>query len=518
MRRSLLQIIKRTILAAIFATICVIFGVIFASSSEMLSYLYDNKDVALDKPIALTPGATAAAPLSSAIAEEYESPFIKVADHLIPSVVFIKVSTPHVQMDGATPFGQPREQGLFDIPEMFFHRDLPDVESSGSGFIISEDGYILTNNHVVEGASKITVVLSDEREVEGRIIGLDPDTDVAVIKIDENLDEALVAPIGTSSELRVGQWAIAIGNPYGLEHSLTVGVISATGRTNLNIAGGAPIYQNFIQTDASINFGNSGGPLVNIRGEVIGINTAINPMGQGLGFAIPIDMARKVYTDLIKFGAVERGYLGMVPDKISEEFRQALDLDENENGILVKSVDSNTPASIGGLLAGDVIVSWQGSPVTDVGDFRMRVAQGVPDEDVKATVSRNGNLVDLAFVLGRRSEYVKRAKDDSQVSPDQQKPILGLKVVEISNETIDRLGLDQRLSALNQGVVVVEVGIFSPVKGKLVVGDVITKIGRQQINNVEDFHQAEKSLAEQDKTVLFHIIRGSGSIIVAITP
>jgi serine protease Do len=396
---------------------------------------------------------------------------------------------------------------------------MPDQESSGSGFIISDDGYILTNNHVVEGATRIMVVLADDREVPGEVIGLDPETDVAVIKIDEKLEPAQVAPIGSSSSLKVGQWAIAIGNPYGLEHSLTVGVVSATGRANLNIAGGAPVYQNFIQTDASINFGNSGGPLVNIRGEVIGINTAINPMGQGLGFAIPIDLARNVYTDLIEYGSVERGYLGMVPEELNDEYKQALDIDEDAGGILVTRVDNKTPAAEGGLMAGDVITAWQNSPVTDVNDFRMRVAQGRPNDNVSATVFRDGKSIELSFVLGRRSEYLPAKNSQGKRVVEPEKPILGLKIVELNESSIKRYGLeDSKILDLDQGVIVAEIGNFSPARGKLSVGDVITKIDRTRIKTVEDFLKAEKQIAEQDKTVLFHIIRSSSSTIVAITP
>ena len=214
------------------------------------------------------------------------SPFVEVAQRMLPTVVHIKVREQSV----------PQGQSLFEDRwhEFFGLPGSPnsqprrrEVSSSGSGFIFDEQGHVLTNNHVVADADEITVVLSDGAEFEAEIVGTDPETDLAVIRVDHGFDRDHVAVLGDSDAIRVGDWAIALGNPLGLDQTLTVGVISAKGRANLNISGGAPIFQNFIQTDAAINFGNSGGPLVNIRGEVIGINTAINAMGQGIGFAHP---------------------------------------------------------------------------------------------------------------------------------------------------------------------------------------------------------------------------------------
>ena len=234
------------------------------------------------------------------------SPFVEVAQRMLPTVVHIKVREQAAQ-GGQSLFEDRYWHEFFGIPGTPNGQPQQrEVSSSGSGFIFDEQGHVLTNNHVVADADEITIVLSDGTELEASVVGTDPETDLAVVKVDHGFDRDHVAIIGDSDAIRVGDWAIALGNPLGLDQTLTVGVISAKGRANLNISGGAPIFQNFTQTDAAINFGNSGGPLVNIRGEVIGINTAINAMGQGIGFAIPSNMAVQIAQDLIERGQVTR--------------------------------------------------------------------------------------------------------------------------------------------------------------------------------------------------------------------
>ncbi|MBC8205165.1 MAG: trypsin-like peptidase domain-containing protein, partial [FCB group bacterium] len=294
-----------------------------------------------------------------------ESPFIAVAEMVKPAVVSISS-----EMESTVP----RMQDFFDRGPFrdFFEPRTPQkmqprkAQSGGTGIIISSDGYILTNNHLAEKAAKITVTLADGDEYEAEIAGADPMTDVALLKIDKNLKPSQVAKLGDSDAIKIGQWAIAIGNPFGLDWTVTVGVISAKGRGGLNISGGGPDLQNFIQTDASINFGNSGGPLVNIRGEVIGINTAINTQGQGLGFAIPINMARQVVDQIKNEGKVSHGYLGMLPAPLTNAKKEALGLDKDVKGIFVDHVEPNTPADEGGLEPGDVIVELENEKIADV--------------------------------------------------------------------------------------------------------------------------------------------------------
>src|SRR5437762_5426640 len=241
------------------------------------------------------------------------------------------------------------------------------VPSSGSGFIIDREGRVLTNNHVVRDAETIKVTLNDGRTFKATTVGTDPATDVAVIKIDgTNLP---VLPLGDSDQLRIGDWAIAIGNPLGmLRGSVTVGIVSAQGRSDLNIYGGTPRYQDFIQTDASINFGNSGGPLCNIRGEAIGINTAINPNGQGIGFAIPINLAKHVSDQLIAHGSVKRAMMGVMLAELTPEMAEGFGIPGTE-GVVIERVIAGSPAERAGLKRNDVIVEFDGQPVTDRDKF-----------------------------------------------------------------------------------------------------------------------------------------------------
>ncbi|MBC8478651.1 trypsin-like peptidase domain-containing protein, partial [bacterium] len=274
------------------------------------------------------------------------SPFKAVARQVTPAVVFITNTHDMETPRGLEFFHQnPLWERYFGEQESQPPRKK-EVTSSGSGIIINSEGYILTNNHVVEKANKLLVVLSDDDEYEAEVVGTDSETDLAVLRLLDYEGELPFATLGNSDLMEPGDWAIAIGNPLGLERTVTVGVISATGRSGLNIGGGqGPSFQNFLQTDASINFGNSGGPLVNIQGEVIGINTAINAAGQGIGFAIPSNMAGNIYRQLREHGEIVRGYLGMVPRALDPATRGALELNKEVQGIFVDNVEPNTPAS-----------------------------------------------------------------------------------------------------------------------------------------------------------------------------
>jgi len=333
--------------------------------------------------------------------------FASVARAVSPSVVFIQVegkaSSPAIT-GFSSPFGDesPFNDDLF---ERFFgeqFRGIPRQEAprgkrrtigQGSGFVfeskdglLSDKSYILTNNHVVENADKIRVKLKDGREFTAEVAGADPQSDVAVLEIDTGVLPAL--PLGDSSKLEVGEWVVAIGNPFGLSHTLTVGVVSAKGRTSLGIND----YEDFIQTDAAINPGNSGGPLVNLDGEVVGINTAIFSRSggyMGVGFAIPIDLAKGIANQLMDTGEVTRGYLGIVIQALTPELAESFDL-ENKAGILVAQVTEDSPAAQAGLQQGDVIVAYQGKPVMDVGSFRNRVSLTLPGSREQLTIIRGG--------------------------------------------------------------------------------------------------------------------------------
>jgi Do/DeqQ family serine protease len=321
-----------------------------------------------------------------------ESAFIRVAEQATPAVV--NISTVTTKRRGPSPlmkhFGNdPRFRDFFDR----FFEGAPDRRpqtSLGTGAIIDKAGHILTNNHVIENADEITVKLASKQEFKARVVGADAKTDVAVLQV-LGAGDLPVLPMGDSDRLRVGQWALAIGNPFGLDHSLAVGVISATGRSEIGITA----LENYIQTDASINPGNSGGPLLNIRGEVVGINTAIVATGQGIGFAIPINLARKVANDLIGKGRVTRGWLGITFQKATPELARSLGLQEGA-GLVIGQVMPKSPAEAAGLKSGDVLLRFNGQPVTDL----QRLQGLVADLEV-------GREVEIAFRRGQETRSVK---------------------------------------------------------------------------------------------------------------
>ena len=324
-----------------------------------------------------------------------ENAFVKVAEGVTPAVVNIStVGKERSPSHLFRPFGNdPFFRDFFDR----FFEGFPKAKrqmSLGSGVIIDKGGYILTNNHVVKDADEITVKLANKKEYKSRVVGIDPKTDLAVIKV--NADEDLpVAVLGDSDALKVGEWALAIGNPFGLDHTVTVGVISATGRSDVGIA----TYENFIQTDASINPGNSGGPLLNIKGEVIGINTAIIASGQGIGFAIPINMAKKVIDDLIKRGKVTRGWLGVGIQPLTPELAKSLGL-SLEEGVLINRVMPKSPAEAAGLKEGDVITSVDGKKITDSRQLQRMVAELEVGRVIELGLLRDGKPLRVKLKVG----------------------------------------------------------------------------------------------------------------------
>ena len=324
-------------------------------------------------PASQNGSAAAEAPLDSPGSKGIpgpENPFIQVAEQVTPSVVNIStVTTGKTGKPGELfrPFGNdPFFRDFFDR----FFEGMPrrrQQNSLGSGVVIDKAGLILTNNHVIKDADEITVRFSNKQEAKGKVVGTDGKTDLAVIRVTTK-EELPVARLGNSDTLRVGEWAIAIGNPFGLDHTLTVGVVSATGRSEVGIAA----YENFIQTDASINPGNSGGPLLNVRGEVIGINTAIVASGQGIGFAIPINMARKIMDDLVKKGKVTRGWLGVGVQPLTPELAKSFGV--SGEGVLVNQVMPKSPAEAAGLKVGDLILSVDGKAIKDPRELQRIIA------------------------------------------------------------------------------------------------------------------------------------------------
>ena len=352
---------------------------------------------------AATPSSPQAA-TGIALAENLQMGFVDVAQHVRPAVVHLGTIQRAKQRRGPN-LPQGNDDPFFrDFFNQFFGSEGPDSRSEfrrpglGSGVIIDKRGLVLTNFHVVKGADEILIRLSDKREYRGQILGTDPKTDLAVVKFQPD-HELTVATLGNSDALRVGEWAIAIGNPFGLDQTVTVGVISATGRSDVGIA----TYENFIQTDASINPGNSGGPLVNLKGQVIGVNTAIVAAGQGIGFAIPINMVKRVVDQLVDKGKVVRGWLGVALQPLSPDLAQSLGLDVT-TGAVVGSTIAGSPAAQAGLEQGDVIVAFDKTPVEDYRHVQRLVAETRAGKNVTLQIVRKKQKMDVTVMIAETPE------------------------------------------------------------------------------------------------------------------
>lgn len=387
----------------------------------------------------------------------------------------------------------------------FFRRffgDIPQKEfkekSLGSGLIISQDGYILTNNHVIENADDIKVKLSDEEVYEAKIIGKDSKTDLALIKI-EAKNDLPIAILGDSDELQVGEWVMAIGNPFGLNQTVTVGVVSAKGR----VIGSGP-YDDFIQTDASINPGNSGGPLINTKGEVIGINTAIIASGEGIGFAIPINMAKDIFDDLKEKGRVVRGWLGVTIQKITPELAKSFKLKTKE-GALVASVIKDDPADKAGIKQGDVIIELDGKEIKTSRELVNKVASIKVGKKIKVKLIRDGKKIKVTVKVGERPD------EEKTVLREEIEKQLGMSVQNLTPELAKQFGLEK-----TEGVLVsdVEVGSVAD-EGGVRRGDIIIEVNRKKITNVEDYKESLGQV-KGEETILFLLRRGKRTLFIAL--
>lgn len=391
----------------------------------------------------------------------------------------------------------------------FFRRffgDIPDLERQipqrgiGTGFVFRSDGYILTNEHVVRGANEIKVTFIDGKEYEGRVIGADPLTDIAVVKIDA--DNLPTIPLGDSDKARVGEFVIAIGNPYGLSHTVTVGVLSAKGRP-LSAGDSGREYENFLQTDAAINPGNSGGPLLNLRGEVIGINTAILPYAQGIGFAIPINMAKSILDQLITKGKVVRAWLGVYIQDLTPEMAEKFGLSEAK-GALVADVSKGSPAEKAGLRRGDIILKVDEKETPTVSDLQREIRSHRPGDRVRLEIWRDGKSMVLEATLGELKE--------SGISvPEVQQVDLGFEVAEITPDLVERYSL-----RTSRGVVITSVQAGGPAdEAGLRPGDVILEVNRQEITSLADWEDALAQIQPGD-TVLLLVDRGGRTYFVPL--
>ncbi len=382
-------------------------------------------------------------------------------------------------------FGSPRERG-----KEYRHRQ----RSGGSGVIVDKEGYILTNNHVIEGADKVKVRLADGREFVATVKGQDSRTDLAVLHI--KAKDLPVATLGDSDKLEVGEWAIAIGSPFGLEHTVTVGVISAKGRSGL----GTGTYEDFVQTDASINPGNSGGPLINIDGEVIGINAMIIQPGTGIGFAIPINMAKQILNDLIKTGKVVRPWLGISVQELTPEMMEHFKVKEKE-GVLVGQVYPGTGAEKAGLASGDIIKAVDDKPVKNVNELVKEIQKKKVGQKLKLSIVRDGKPMTVEVTTSAMPDKAELEKEKE----GEEK--LGARLQELNPQ----LATQFRITGIKQGVVVVAVedGSLADEIG-LKEGDVILEINRKKIASLKDFDKAMKE-ASVEKGILFQIHRKGNS-------
>jgi len=436
-------------------------------------------------------------PAITGAAGSLESPFVSVVQKALPAVVFVDVKK---KVSGQMQFPQD------ELFRRFFGEEAPRhprvAPTSGSGFLIDPEGHILTNNHVVSNAEDITVTLNDKRSFKATVVGGDRETDVAVIKISGR--DLPYVPLGDSDKLRVGDWAVAIGNPMGeLRGTVTAGIISAQGRTNLNIFGGTPSYQDFIQTDASINFGNSGGPLCNLRGEAIGINTAINPSGQGIGFAIPINLAKHVAEELIASGKVTRAWMGVTLAELTPELAEGFGL-KGEQGVLIQGVLEGQPADRAGLKRNDVIVEFNGRPVTDTQKFRLEVADMPVGSRVRLVVLRDGTRVPVTMTLGERTDTALA---------QAQRPGEGGGGAVLGGLQVRDLTPDERARASGQsGVVVTDVQDGSAADNAgLQPGDIIEEVGGKPVGSAAAFARALREIKASRKHAVLLVADSNGN-------
>lgn len=423
--------------------------------------------------------------------------FSQIAEKASPAVVWITAEKTVARP--SSPFDFPDNPFDDEFFRRFFRgqnppqlrQQQPKMKQTdlGSGFIVSADGYIMTNNHVVAGADKLKVKLLNNKEYDGKLVGTDPETEVAVIKIDAN--DLPFLELGDSDKIKVGEWVLAIGNPFGQANTVTAGIISAKNR---NI--GMSAYENYIQTDAAINPGNSGGPLINIDGQVIGINTAIisrSGGNLGIGLAIPVNMAKSVYDELVKGGKVVRGFLGISYSEVTPELAKALGLEENTKGVVISQIIKDSAAEKAGLKINDVIVEFNGKPVEKVEDFRYGVAALKPGTKVDMVIMREGKKETISVELGERPSKEQLA-GEAAGAVDK----LGFTVQDLTDELAQRFGYTGM-----KGVIVNNVDSDSEAADKgISSGMLIMEVNQKPVANVKEFNNAVTKAASKGSVLL----------------
>jgi serine protease Do len=432
--------------------------------------------------------------------------FAALVDRLKPSVVNIS-TTNVVQRRGfsfRSPFGENDPFGEFF--EKFFGGELPQQEfrqrGLGSGFIISEDGYVVTNNHVVDKAEDIQVVLEGGDKYQAKVIGKDPKTDMALLKI-EPKGKLPAVTFGNSDKLAIGDWVIAIGNPFGLGHTVTAGIVSAKGRVL-----GFGNYDDFIQTDAPINPGNSGGPLFNLEGQVVGVNTAVAAGGQGIGFAIPINMARQIVEQIKDKGKVVRGWLGVLVQQVTPEIAESMKLKEVK-GALVSDVTPNSPAEKAGIQRGDVITEINGNKVESISELTGKIALTAPGTEEKIKLIRDGEEKEITVTIGELPENIGAQSEQTEEGGAEEK--LGLSVEEINPLIARRFNLGEQ-----KGVIVTSVSPGSiAFESGFRAGDIVLEINRQTIQGLDDYKNVLDKL-QKGQPALFLVKRGDNTLYLAM--
>ena len=427
----------------------------------------------------------------------------EIAVAVKPAIVNILTTRTVKVQGGADMFDDPFFKRFFG--DQFNHQRQPRERKSaglGSGVIVSSDGYIVTNYHVVKDADEIKVTLTDKKEYQGKVIGSDPKTEISIIKIEATGLPTL--PWGNSDKLQVGEIVLAVGNPYGLNQTVTMGIVSAIGRANVGVAD----YEDFIQTDAAINPGNSGGALVNARGELVGINTAIFSTSggyQGIGFAIPSNMIKSIMDSLMKKGKVVRGWLGVSIQKITPELSKQFNVN-GDSGVLVSDAVENSPAEKAGIRRGDIIIEYDGKKTDEPSQIRNMVANTLPGEERTLTILRDGKQLSIKATIGE-------VPSDLQGGPgDYQSVLKGIGVQEITPELAKKMNIPARM----QGVVINDIDESSPAAGILTQGDVVQEINRKQISNLKEFQEIASKI-KKDEGVLLLIFRNGASSFVTLS-
>jgi serine protease Do len=435
--------------------------------------------------------------------------FSQLAEAVGPAVVNIRtVKTlkgggPVMRHFQREPFG--KNNPFNEFFERFFGDEMQrefKQPSLGSGFIIDREGFVVTNNHVIEDADQIKVKLGDDKEFEAQVVGRDPSTDLALLKIKTKVELPAVK-LGDSDQLKVGQWVVAIGSPFGLERTVTAGIVSAKGR----VIGSGP-YDDFIQTDASINPGNSGGPLINMKGEVVGINTAIIATGQGIGFAIPINLARGIIAQLKAGGEVTRGWLGVAIQDVNPEMAEYYGI-ESKKGVFVADVFKGDPAEAAGIRPKDIIVEVNGQKVDSSRQLTALVA-GIPvGQSAKVKVLRDGQPKTFTVKIAKRDDAKVAARGEP---PDRRDDALGLRVTDLTPELAQRFNISEKT-----GVVVTDIQAGSAAdEAGLRAGDLIKEINRQAVDSVRDYEAVLKKLKADDPVTLFIWRRSAGFMVVKL--